>query len=277
MTPSPRNEAVPNLPYFYPKAPMPPGSAVRLSKSTPTLFRPLTVRGKTFQNRIMVAPMCSYSCASNGPQIGALTSFHVATLGHYAIKGSSLVFIEATAVTPEGRISPNDSGLWNDEQQAAIRRLADHVHGAGGKLGIQLAHAGRKASTAAPWLGRERGKSIIAGEDVDGWPNDVVGPSPIPWSDEGYSKPKELTKERISSIVQAFADAARRAVAAGVDVIEIHGAHGGFPCAPARLGLSSFIDILQDTSSVASILQSRTGGVTSMAARLRIESVFPSR
>lgn len=223
---SPRNEAVKNIPYFYPQTPIPPGSAVQLSSSTPTLFTPIQIRSQTFQNRIFVAPMCSYSSAPNGQQIGSLTSFHIATLGHYAMKGASLTFIEATAVSPEGRISPNDSGLWQDSQIDAIRRVADHVHAAGGKLGIQLAHAGRKASTVAPWLGRERGKSIVAGEDVYGWPNGVVGPSPIAWSSEGYCKPKELSENDIKQLVASFVDAARRAVAAGVDVIEIHGAHG---------------------------------------------------
>ncbi|KAF2099107.1 putative NADH oxidase [Rhizodiscina lignyota] len=227
---SPRNEPVPNIPFFYPSVPQPPGSALQLSSSTPTLFKPITIRGQTYQNRIFVAPMCSYSCAPSGPQIGALTSFHIATLGHYAIKGSSLVFIEASAVSPEGRISPNDSGIWQDEQIEGIRKVADQVHAAGSKLGIQLAHAGRKASTVAPWLGRERGKSIVAGEDVHGWPNGVVGPSPIAWSSEGYAKPNELSEEGIKGIVKAFADAAKRAVAAGVDVIEIHGAHGYLLC-----------------------------------------------
>lgn len=142
------------------------------------------------------------------------------------MKGAALTFIEASGVTPEGRISPNDSGLWQDEQMPAIRRVADHVHAAGGKLGIQLAHAGRKASTVAPWLGKERGKSIVAGEDVGGWPNGVVAPSAIAWSKEGYCEPKEMSVEDIGDVVRAFAESARRAVEAGVDVIEIHGAHG---------------------------------------------------
>jgi 2,4-dienoyl-CoA reductase-like NADH-dependent reductase (Old Yellow Enzyme family) len=224
--PSPLNAGVPNLPFFYPRSPLPVGAATSLKNDTPTLFKPLKIRGQTYQNRIFVSPMCSYSCAPSGPEIGTLTSWHIATLGQYAIKGSSLVFIEASSVLPEGRISPNDAGIWDDSQVKSIRRVADHVHATGGKLGIQLAHAGRKASTVAPWLVKEIGQSVVAGEDVDGWPNSVVGPSPIMWSEQGYYKPKELTKEGIQEIVEAFAAAAKRAVNAGVDVIEIHGAHG---------------------------------------------------
>lgn len=223
---SPLNEPVPGIPYFYPKSPLPPGSATRLNNETPTLFKPIRIRGKTFQNRIFVAPMCSYSCAPSGPQTGALTSWHTATLGQYAIKGCALTFIEATAVSPEGRISPNDCGLWNDNQTEAIKQLADHVHAVGGKLGIQLAHAGRKASLVAPWLGSETGQAAVAGEDVGGWPNDVIGPSAIKWSSQGYADVKEMTVEDIRRVTQSFAQAAKRAVDAGVDVIEIHGAHG---------------------------------------------------
>lgn len=273
MAPSPRVDSVPNVPFFYPQSPNPPGAAIELSSKTPTLFTPLTIRGHTFQNRIFVAPMCSYSCAPDGLQKSALTSFHIATLGHYAMKGSSLVFIEATSVTPEGRISPNDSGLWNDEQEAAIRKVADHIHAAGGKVGIQLAHAGRKASTVAPWLGKERGKMIVAGDDVHGWPDDVVAPSAIPWADDGYCYPKELDETRIKSIVQAFADAARRAVRAGVDVIEIHGAHG--LC--LRNTLTEPCSQQQDTCYAASTLPSPTRERTSTAVRSRIAHVSASR
>lgn len=219
--PSPRNEPVPGIPYFYPSSPLPPGSATELSPTTPTLFTPLRIRSKTFQNRIFVAPMCSYSCAPSGPLTGALTSWHTATLGQYAIKGCALTFVEATAVSPEGRISPNDSGLWNDAQQGELKRLADHVHAAGGKLGIQLAHAGRKASTVAPWLGR-----AVADESVGGWPGDVIAPSAIAWSKDGYVEPKAMTVEDVERVTRAFAESAKRAVAAGVDVIELHGAHG---------------------------------------------------
>ncbi|KAF2191672.1 FMN-linked oxidoreductase [Zopfia rhizophila CBS 207.26] len=222
--------STPGVPYFIPQSSPPPGSALKLSSSTPTLFRPLKVRNVTFQNRIFMAPLCMYSTASSGPAMGCLTPYHVVYLGHPALKGTSLVFIEATAVTPNGRISPNDSGLWDDTQIEGVKRVTEAVHGVGGKLGIQLAHAGRKASTVAPWLGRERGKSVAAMKEVGGWPDDVVGPSAIKWANEGYHTPREMTTEDIKGVVQAFVDAAKRAVAAGVDVIEIHGAHGYLLC-----------------------------------------------
>ncbi|KAH6700546.1 hypothetical protein BKA61DRAFT_647030 [Leptodontidium sp. MPI-SDFR-AT-0119] len=224
--PSPFNKPVPNVPFFMPTSPLPPGSAVNLGPSTPTLFTPLKIRSLTFQNRIFVAPMCQYSTSPYLPTIGALTPYHVVTLGQYALKGSSLVFIEATAVTGNGRISPNDSGLWEDRQIEGVRKVCEFVHSVGGKVGIQLAHAGRKASTVAPWLGRERGKSVVTGEDVGGWPGNVVAPSAIAWSKEGYNMPREMTVVEIKEVVEAFAAAARRATLAGVDVIEIHGAHG---------------------------------------------------
>lgn len=191
----------------------------------PVLFQPLTIRGVTFKNRIWAAPMCQYSASAfdEGPNriTGALTPYHLVHLGHLALKGVGLTFIEATAVTPNGRISPNDSGLWRDEQIEGIRRVAEFVHAQGGALGIQLAHAGRKASTVAPWLGRERGKSVVAGEDVGGWPKDVVGPSAIQWAKEGYYLPREMSEKEIEDTVTAFAESARRAVEAGVDVIEV--------------------------------------------------------
>ena len=128
---------------------------------------------------------------------------------------------EATAVSPEGRISPEDLGLWSDAHIPAFAELATFVHSQNQKFAIQLAHAGRKASTVAPWLSFH----ALATEDQDGWPNDVVGPSAIRHS-EGFAEPKALTTEGIQRIRQAFVDAAARAVKAGVDVFEIHAAHG---------------------------------------------------
>ncbi|KAF2203769.1 NADH oxidase, partial [Delitschia confertaspora ATCC 74209] len=220
----------PNVPFFAPQSSPPPGSATKLDGSTPMLFRPLKIRDVTFQNRIFMAPLCMYSTAPSGPAKGCLTPYHVVHLGHPALKGTSLVFIEATAVTANGRISPNDSGLWDDSQIEGVKSVADAIHAVGGKVGIQLAHAGRKASTAAPWLSKQRGKSVLAEKDVDGWPDDVVGPSAIKWGAEGYATPRQMTKEDIQATVQAFVDAAKRAVKAGVDVIEIHGAHGYLLC-----------------------------------------------
>jgi len=167
--------------------------------------------------------MCTYSA-----QNGSLTDFHLVHLGAFAFRGASLTIIEATGVLPNGRISPECAGLWDDSQIAGIKKVADFVHSQGQKLGIQLAHAGRKASTSASWV-TERGAAVLAGEDVGGWPNDVMGPSAIPWG-EGYAMPREMTEKDIGDLIEGFKQAARRAIEAGVDVIEIHAAHGYLLC-----------------------------------------------
>ena len=164
--------------------------------------------------------MCTYS-ADNG----SLTDFHFSHLSSFAYRGASLTVIEATSVLPNGRISPEDSGLWSDSQIAPIRRIADFLHSQGQKLGIQLGHAGRKASMVAPWLVSERGRAILAAEDVNGWPSDVMGPSAIKWG-EDYANPREMTSQDIQDVINGFRDSAKRSIAAGVDVIEIHAAHG---------------------------------------------------
>lgn len=206
--------------------------------NTPTLFHPLQIRNVTLKNRVIVAPMCTYSTNPDpdSPAVGALTDFHIAHLGHLATKGAGLVIIEATAVQPNGRISPNDSGLWQEgtdsEQFKGLQRVVDFAHSQGAKVGIQLAHAGRKASTVAPWLSSEGKKSSIkADASVGGWPSNVVGPSGGEehiWApgDVKFWPPRELSTEEVEELVQAFARSAELAVQAGVDVIEIHGAHG---------------------------------------------------
>jgi 2,4-dienoyl-CoA reductase-like NADH-dependent reductase (Old Yellow Enzyme family) len=184
--------------------------------------------------------MCQYSSASSGPSIGALTDWHVATLGHYAVKGAALVFVEATAVQPNGRISTNCPGLWDDAQIDGLKRVADFVKSQGALIGIQLAHAGRKSSTAAPWVSTVLGrKSKRADVDIDGWPDNVKGPSggegqtwdSLPggsfnpeWN--RFWPPTALTLQEIGEVIRDFAKAAERAVKAGVNVIEIHAAHG---------------------------------------------------
>ncbi|MCJ1363360.1 hypothetical protein MMC16_002467 [Acarospora aff. strigata] len=228
---SPKNKGASAAPYFTPTTNPPAGTA--LSPNPPTLFRPITIRGATFQNRIWVAPICQYS-ADNGH----LTDYHLVHLGAFAFRGASLTIIEATAVRPEGRISPEDAGLWQDSQIAPMKKIADFVHSQGQKLGIQLAHAGRKASTVAPWLVPQRGASIVADGPANGWPDNVLGPSPIQWG-EGYATPREMTHADIRTVITSFADAARRSVAAGIDVIEIHGAHGYL--------LSSFLSPFSNT------------------------------
>lgn len=168
--------------------------------------------------------MCTYS-ASNGH----LTDFHLVHLSAFAYRGASLTIIEATSVLPAGRISPEDSGLWTDSQIAPIRRIADFLHSQNQKLGIQLAHGGRKTSTVAPWLVEQRGRAITATEDVGGWPKEVKGASAIRWS-EDFAVPQEMSAQDIQDVINAFRDSAKRAVEAGVDVIEIHAAHGYLLC-----------------------------------------------
>lgn len=237
------NPGVPGIPYFSPSHATSPGAVFEATASTPTLFQPLTIRSKVLKNRIVVAPMCQYSAAAEGPQIGAMTPYHIATLGHYALKGASLVFTEAAAVQPCGRISPNDLGLWSDSQIDGFKQVADFVHAQGALLGVQLAHAGRKASQAAPWIGGRRdgrrfGKwGLRASKAVGGWgPGGVVGPTggkEMIWDGlsetdplGGFWEPRELTVQEIKELVEDWKSAAYRAVRAGVDVIEIHGAHG---------------------------------------------------
>jgi 2,4-dienoyl-CoA reductase-like NADH-dependent reductase (Old Yellow Enzyme family) len=168
--------------------------------------------------------MCMYSAGN-----GHLTDFHLVHLGAFSYRGASLTIIEATSVLANGRITPEDSGLWTDSQIAPIRRIADFLHSQNQKLGIQLAHAGRKASTVAPWLVEQRGKAITSTEDVGGWPSDVMGPSAIKWG-EGFPEPREMSAQDVQDVINGFRDSAKRAVEAGVDVIEIHAAHGYLLC-----------------------------------------------
>ncbi|MEV0580329.1 NADH:flavin oxidoreductase/NADH oxidase [Streptomyces sp. NPDC050392] len=182
------------------------------------LFEPFILRSLVVPNRVWMAPMCQYSAAPVGPDTGVPTDWHFAHLAARATGGTGLILTEATAVSPEGRISPADLGIWNDTQVAAFRRITDFVKAQGSAVGVQLAHAGRKASTAAPWTG---GGPV--GPDAHGWT--PVAPSPLPF-DTGYPVPHELTVDEIQGVVADFREAARRAVEAGFQVAEIHGAHG---------------------------------------------------
>ena len=231
------NAPVPGLPYFMPMHTIRPGTAKDYGESTPTLFRPLKIRGITLRNRICVSPMCQYSCAPTGAQTGVLTPLYFTTIGHYAFKGAALAMIEATGVCPTGRISVNCPGLYNDAQKDGLKAVVDFVHAQGGLLGVQLNHAGRKSSTQAPWVALRQGKSSARAEPVHGgWPKDVVGPSggqELSWDGKrdddpagGYWAPREMSRAEIGTLVNDFAKAAKLAVAAGVDVVEIHAAHG---------------------------------------------------
>ena len=178
----------------------------------PRLFSPLDIRGCTFANRVWVSPMCQYSAED-----GVVGDFHLVHLGSFALGGAGLVMTEATAVVPEGRISPQCPGIWNDEQVIAWRRIVDFLHEQGAVVGIQLAHAGRKASTGAPWSGR----GYVDPSD-GGW--EPVGPSAIPFGE--LPAPATMSIGDIEELVDAFALAARRAELAGFDVVELHAAHG---------------------------------------------------
>jgi 2,4-dienoyl-CoA reductase-like NADH-dependent reductase (Old Yellow Enzyme family) len=178
------------------------------------LLSPLTIRGVTFRNRIVMSPMCQYVA-----QDGFADDWHLVHLGSRAAGGVALVFVEATAVTAAGRITNGDMGIWSDAHIEPLARIARFVRSQGAVAGIQLAHAGRKASCDLPWKG---GAGLLTAE-AGGWP--VIGPSAIPF-DDGYPVPKALDAAGIEEVFNAFLAATDRALAAGFQVIEIHAAHG---------------------------------------------------
>ncbi|KAI0639578.1 FMN-linked oxidoreductase [Trametes polyzona] len=224
------NKPVPGVDQYYPLNEPSIGTAYPKdvypqNAELPVLFQPLSIRGVTFNNRILVSPMCQYSSDD-----GHATDWHLVHIGGYATRGLGAICMEATAVVPEGRISPEDAGLWTDSQIAPLKRIVNFAHAQGTKIGIQLAHAGRKASTYAPWVHSNIAKTrkaptYVAGKDEGGWPDRVYGPSEIPFSDL-YPKPSALTATELSQLVDAFVKATERSKEAGFDFIEIHGAHG---------------------------------------------------
>jgi 2,4-dienoyl-CoA reductase-like NADH-dependent reductase (Old Yellow Enzyme family) len=179
-----------------------------------TLFSPLSLRSVTFKNRVFVSPMCQYSCLPDG----LARAWHLVNLGRYAVGGAALVLTEATAVSAEGRISLGDLGIWSDAHAAALTPIASFLKEQGAVPGIQLAHAGRKGSTEVPWRG---GKKIAPADG--GWT--PVAPSAIAFSPT-YPDPAALDRAGIAKVVGDFVAAARRARAAGFEVIELHAAHG---------------------------------------------------
>ncbi|CAG7997334.1 hypothetical protein PENNAL_c0061G04091 [Penicillium nalgiovense] len=204
--------------YFTPAQSPPAGTArdpQTSGKPIPKLFKPLTVRGVTFQNRLGLAPMCQYSAED-----GHMTAWHMAHYGAIAQRGPGNMIIEATGVVPEGRITPGCVGLWKDSQIAPLKQVVEFAHSQGQKMGIQLAHAGRKASTVAPWLG-----GVVANNSVGGWTDNVKAPSAIPFA-EGDPMPIAMTQDDIAEVKTAWVAAVKRAIAAGCDFIEIHNAHG---------------------------------------------------
>ncbi|MFF5445705.1 NADH:flavin oxidoreductase/NADH oxidase [Streptomyces sp. NPDC012888] len=183
-----------------------------------TLFEPYRLRSVTAPNRVWMAPMCQYCAEPAGEAAGVAHDWHFAHYAARAAGGTGLILQEATAVSPEGRISPYDLGLWNDTQLRALRRITGFLKEQGTVPGIQLGHAGRKASTGRLWEG---GGPVGPGEH--GWR--PVAPSPLAFG-PGHQVPRELTPAEIRTVVGDFAAAARRALAAGYEVVEIHGAHG---------------------------------------------------
>ena len=179
----------------------------------PLLFEPFTLRSTTFKNRLFLSPMCQYSSTDGAP-----SDWHVVHLGARAVGGFSCIIQEATAVVPDGRISPQDAGIWNDAQASAYKPINAFIKSQGAVPAIQLAHAGRKASTSSPWLGR----GTVEKAD-GGW--DVVGPSPLAF-DSHSLVPHALSIAAIKSLKQAFVDAAKRSLVAGFEIVEIHAAHG---------------------------------------------------
>ncbi|PMD65466.1 putative mannose-1-phosphate guanyltransferase [Hyaloscypha bicolor E] len=247
------------IPYFTPAQEPPSGTASDPQpdgKPIPKLFQPLKIRGLTLQNRIMLSPLCQYSA-----QDGHLTPWHMAHLGGIISRGPGLTMIEATAILPEGRITPQDSGIWSDkhvEGEYGLRRIVEFAHSQNQKIAIQIAHAGRKASTVAPWLGMD----VLATEEVGGWPSNVRGPSAVPYNEE-HATPKELSLDDIEELKKAWGAAVKRAVKAGFDVIEIHNAHGYL--------LHSFL------SPVSNKRTDRYGGSFENRVRLTLEIVEVSR
>jgi 2,4-dienoyl-CoA reductase-like NADH-dependent reductase (Old Yellow Enzyme family) len=179
------------------------------------LFTPFRVGAFELENRIIIAPMCQYSADR-----GCATDWHLIHLGHLALSGAALLTLEATSVAPEGRISPRDLGLWSDETEEALARTLESVRRwSDMPIAIQLAHAGRKASTRVPW----EGSGQIAPNEPDGW--QTVAPSPVPFT-RGDHAPVELDRDGLAHVRKAFADSARRAARLGIDAVQLHGAHG---------------------------------------------------
>jgi 2,4-dienoyl-CoA reductase-like NADH-dependent reductase (Old Yellow Enzyme family) len=216
----------------------------------------LTIGSVTFRNRIAMSPMCMYSA-----QDGFANDFHLVHLGSRAIGGAALVVVEATAVTAEGRISPGDMGIWKDEHIEPLARIAGFVETQGAVPGIQLAHAGRKASCDAPWSGGSSLKTAAEG----GWP--VIGPSPLPFHADDPI-PTAMSEEDIDDCIDAWEKATKRALAAGFKVIELHAAHGYL--------LHEFLSPLSNkrTDEYGGSLQNRVRLLLRVAGRLR--AVIPS-
>lgn len=186
---------------------------VHLHDREPHLFRPLALREVTSPNRIMMSPMCQYSAEDGMPN-----DWHLAHLIQRAAGGVGILCVEATAVTPEGRITPGCLGLWSDEQEAALARIVAQVARLGAVPALQIGHAGRKASVSRPWEGTQP-----LAPEAGGWP--ILGPSPLP-ATPASATPREMTEDDIAALIEAFAASTRRALRAGFRLLEVHAAHG---------------------------------------------------
>jgi 2,4-dienoyl-CoA reductase-like NADH-dependent reductase (Old Yellow Enzyme family) len=186
--------------------------------TSPLLFQPIRLRDITARNRLVVSPMCQYSARD-----GHVTDWHLVHLGKFAQGGAGIVFVEATAVERRGRITHGDTGIWDDEHIAGLRRIADFVRSQGAVPALQLAHAGRKASMARPWYGNG---PLTAEDHARGdKPWSTVAPTEMP-IDDGWIAPRAFQRGDFQTVLTAFRNAVRRAVAAGFDIIELHAAHG---------------------------------------------------
>jgi len=229
----------------------PAGGPLAADQSADTnLFSPLTIRGVTLRNRIVMSPMCQYSCHD-----GFATDWHLVHLGSRATGGAALIIAEATAVTPQGRISADDLGIWSDDHIAPLARIVNYIESQGAVPGIQLAHAGRKGARRTPW----NGSGPLAAEN-GAWP--LVAPSAISF-DNVSQTPDALDTTGIDAIVEAFEAGAKRALAAGFKVIEIHGAHGYL--------LHEFLSPLSNArdDDYGGSLENRMRLILRVAARLR--------
>lgn len=195
-----------------------PAHAAQQSQQEPGLFSPFKLRDVTFRNRIAVSPMCQYISVD-----GFANDWHLVHLGSRAVGGAALVVVEASAVEARGRITPDDNGIYKDEHIPMLRRITEFMEQYGAVPGIQIAHAGRKASTKNPWKGGSRHEKKFLTDEEGGW--EIVAPSAVPFSPDGRV-PHELTISEIKDIQKKFVDAAKRAVQAGFRFLEVHSAHG---------------------------------------------------
>ncbi|EGO05331.1 hypothetical protein SERLA73DRAFT_174441 [Serpula lacrymans var. lacrymans S7.3] len=225
------NTAAPGVDGYFPLNEPEIGTAYRntdvfpSNETLPVLFQPLTIKNVTFKNRIFVSAMCQYSSDN-----GHATDWHLVHLGGFATRGSGAITVEATAVVPEGRLSAQDAGLWEDSQIAPLKRIVNFVHSQGTKIGIQLAHGGRKASTLPPWVyanaaGTYKADTYVIQEDEGGFADKIYGPSEISFADN-YPHPKAMTEVEMQRVEDAFIAAIERCKAIGFDFIELHAAHG---------------------------------------------------